>query len=105
MTIITHHSYISELVVISKFPKSRIDILLEVIPLQTKLFRHSYRRTVFDLVESYIEPHILLWDAWGKWGKPFDQIYFPIVDINMTNIYVCAKLAYSTERVTSVNVY
>ena len=86
LTILTNQSYISELVVISKFPKSRIDILLEVIPLQTKFFRLSYRRTVFVLVESYIDPHILLGDAWGKWRIPFDQTYFPILDIIITVI-------------------
>ena len=37
LTILTNQSYISELSVVSKFPKRRIDILLKVIPLQVFL--------------------------------------------------------------------
>ena len=57
LTILTNQSYISELFVVSQFHKSRIHILFEVIPLQTKFFWPFYRRSSTSKVENNLSGH------------------------------------------------
>ena len=40
LTVLTSQGYISKLIVLSQTSKCRVDIFLEVVPLQAKLFGH-----------------------------------------------------------------
>ena len=52
LTILTSQGHIGKLFVISESPKSRICICFEVIPLQTKLFRHcSWIKRLFAFMK------------------------------------------------------
>ena len=49
LTILTSQGHISELFVLSQISKCRIDILLKIVPLQTKLFRHDEPSVCWNL--------------------------------------------------------